>query len=239
MPEIADNLLPALEHICSARRGCQLLPAVELLLAKLAFLVGDPQADQGPLERAGRLHPGDAEVLYGCGRLDLEVGRTERGLQSWRRCLELDPSRLSKIYPLARQAVPATTVANELLPDQPEILAEVAHLFLKESEPKANMALAQRLFKCAVNAGGGEPQQHYLRALAWLLTSAPEKAVSEYQEAVRLDPQQDTWHFELANLLKRQGRLSEAYQQALLCNQLRPDNAEYTTFLKGVYAPTP
>ena len=238
-PEVSKNLLPALEHLTDAQRGCQLLPGVQLLLAQLAFLVDRPATDLGPLERARRLAPGNAQILFGCGRLEIEGGRTERGLRTWRRCLELDPSRLAEIYPLARQAAPAAKVAIQLLPDQAGLLAEVAHLFLKENQVEANEALANRLLKLPANAKAGAAQQHYLQALGCLLTSATDKAIDEYRQAVRLDPQEDTWRFEFAILLKRQGQLSEAYQQALLCNQLKPDNREYVIFLKNVYPTAP
>jgi O-antigen ligase/tetratricopeptide (TPR) repeat protein len=234
-PAVSGNLLPAIEHAELARRGCQLVPTVELLLAQLTFLVDDPAADQGPLDRARRLAPGAADVLFTCGRLDLEAGRIDRGMRSWRSCLELYPERLSEIYPLARQVASGATIANELVPDQPEVLAEVAHFFLKENELEANQALAARISKFVTSAKIGEAQQHYLQALTYLLTSATDKSIDEYRQAVELDPRQDAWHYELALLLKQQGRLSEAYQQALLCNRLEPDNQEYSEFLKSVY----
>ena len=100
-------------------------------------------------------------------------------------------------------------------------------------------SLAGRLVRLAASPEINDAQRHYLQGLAWWLLSAAEKAVGEYQEAVRLDPQRDQWHFELALLLKQQGRLSEAYRQALLCNQLEPADRDYSALLQNIYPAIP
>jgi O-antigen ligase len=237
-PEVAENLMPAWEHLGQARRGCQLLPAVELLLAQLTFLVDDPGADVWPLERARRLAPGDARVLFGCGLLDIEAGRLDTGLKSWRRCLELDPSRFSEIFALARQGLPPRMIVEQLVPDQADLLADAARRIRNEPQAEFKQALADRLFKHADRADVGDARGHYLRALAWSLMAKTATAIEEYQQAVSLNPQEDGWHYELALLFKQQGQLSAAYQQALLCNRLKPENRDYAALLEAIYPAT-
>jgi tetratricopeptide (TPR) repeat protein len=238
-PVVVENLLPALEHLAQARHGCPLLPMVELLLAQVAFLADDPGTDRGPLERARRLAPSDARVFFWCGLLDIDAGRIESGLRTWRRCLDLDPARFDEIYSLAQQRAEPLLVIEQLTPDRAELLVKLAHHVIDQNTPDAKQSLAARLVRLAASPEMNDAQRHYLQGLAWHLSSAAEKAIGEYQEAVRLDPQKDQWHFELALLLKQQGRLSEAYQQALLCNRLEPENRDYSDLLRNIYPSNP
>ncbi len=238
-PVVVENLVPALEHLAQAQRGCQLLPAVELLLAEVAFLADDPGTDRGPLERARRLAPSDARILFGCGLLEIDAGRIDSGLSTWRRCLELDPARFNEIYSLAQQRAAPLLLTEQLIPDRADLLVKVAHKVMDQKAADANQSLAARLVRVAASPQMNDAQRHYLQGLAWRLLSAVEKAIGEYQEAVRLDPQKDQWHFELALLLKQQGRLSEAYQQALLCNRLEPENRDYSDLLRNIYPVNP
>jgi tetratricopeptide (TPR) repeat protein len=166
--------------------------------------------------------------------------------------LELDPDRFDEIYSLARERVEPLLVIEQLIPDRADMLVEVARRVMDQKRPdfkggrvgrpigvKVKTALAGRLVGLGAGPEMNDAQRHYLQGVAWSLLSASEKAIAEYQAAVRLDPQEDKWHFELALLLKQQGRLSEAYQQALLCNQIQPDNRDYSALLRNIYPENP
>jgi len=61
-----------------------------------------------------------------------------------------------------------------------------------------------------------------------------EEAATEGQRAVRLQPRQLPWRYELALLLKSQGRLDEAHEHARVCAMLNPSRREYRQLLEQI-----
>jgi O-antigen ligase len=90
---IAQNLLPALQHLTAAQSACAILPDRDLMLAQLAFLI-DPAFATGEthLQRAIRLFPGDPELLYRAGLFAHNVNRNDLAHAAWRRSLQLSPT---------------------------------------------------------------------------------------------------------------------------------------------------
>ena len=239
-PAVRDNLLPALGHLLQARRACPLLPDVELKIARLAFLVDSPGCDRGPLDRARQLAPADCQLLYHCGRLELQAGRRSRAMDCWRRCVTLDPSYLGATLRRASEFLSPVEIAQQLAPDSPSILIEmgVRHFGGKEYD-EARRVLGHRLEGIASTTTLSAADRHHLHAAALGFQGSSGEAILEYQQAIDLRPQAADWRYELALLLKRQDRMAEAYRQAVLCARMQPGNADYRALLQAIHSSSP
>ena len=67
-----------------------------------------------------------------------------------------------------------------------------------------------------------------------LLMGRGGEALREYEQAVHLRPRDPAWRYELAVLLKEQGKLEEAHQHACLCATLAPDNGDYRNLVRQI-----
>ena len=60
----------------------------------------------------------------------------------------------------------------------------------------------------------------------WTLLENPDSAIATYQEALALDPFQVEWRLELVRILRQQGQIHLALEQALFGATLAPKRAD-------------
>jgi O-antigen ligase len=233
-PIVRDNLLPALKHLILARRACPWMARVELATAQLGFLVDDPACDRDPLGRVRRLTPTDPDILFQCGGLELQAGRGDAALDAWRRCLTLDSTYLEAVVQGGSQILSPAEVVDRLLPDSPALLAEAAHTSLAKEHAEARQGIGRRLQSLVEQGNLPAAERHFFQGVALGLMERPDQAISEYLEAVQLDPRKTAWRYELAILLTQEGRTHEACEQFLVCIQMQPENAVYRTALQQI-----
>jgi tetratricopeptide (TPR) repeat protein len=232
-PVLRENLLPALQHLLLARKACPLLPRTELMVAQLAFFIGDPASDRVPLARVRQLALPYPEVFFQCGLLELQAGRAAPAWESWRTCLALDSSYLAEVLRLASQHLTAEEMVESLLPDRPALLIQAARkYFTSTEEAEVRGLLGQRLEALADGPGLPEAQRHYLRGVALDLRELCDEAIPEYVQAVELSPKQTDWRYELAVLLQQQGKTQQAHEHAIVCARLQPNNPQYQALLR-------
>lgn len=234
-PVISENLTPALKHLVLARRACVLLPEVHVTLGELYAVLIDPDGDRVHIERARALAPSNPDLLFRCGLLDLQAGRIESASKSWQRSLALSDRYLDDVLFLAgRELDPAEMVEN-VLPDSPALLIRLAReRYQAEEDAEVPRLLAERAGKLVEEVDLPEDQRAYLRGWASQLQGLYPKATVSLSRAVELRPQKAEWRYELALLLKDQGRIGEAHEQARLCARMDPTNDKYRTLLKEI-----
>jgi O-antigen ligase/tetratricopeptide (TPR) repeat protein len=241
-PLFAENLTPAVEHLLAARIGCPLLPEAELQLAALAF-ARNPGAPQGELEirRAVQLGAGEPVVLYEAGVLAKQAGLKQLCFSSWKQSLALSSARQRQIMSDVRGWAKIDEILDYVLPDDPEVLLDVLSLDYGESQFAVERSLLmQRVRELAEAREARMPQSRslHLQARIDAMEGRVETAIESFRRAVALSPFETAWRFELARLLKDQGRKSEAREQAEICLSLHPDFPGVNSFLEGLAAET-
>jgi tetratricopeptide (TPR) repeat protein len=234
-PVVRPHLTSALEHLVLARRACPLLPEVHVSLAELCFLVTDPAEDRIHIGRSLRLSPPDADLLRHCGLLELQAGRDYLACERLRESLALSLDHLDDILYVASQELGLLRTIEDVLPDSPALLIELAQQrYRAEGQVHVRFLLAERARSLVDKKDLPEAERHYVRGAAHALTSRYPEAISEVSRAVELRPRYAPWRYELALLLEEQGRIGEAHEQAMLCARMEPDNAEYRELLEGI-----
>ncbi len=234
-PLIRDHLAAALGHFVLARRACPLMPEVHAPIGELCFLVASPATDRIHIERAQRLSPADPDLLFRCGLLELQAGRGESASRSWKRCLALDSRYLNEIVDLGGQYLGMRRTIEDVLPDSPQQLIELAReRYQAEEHAEIDRLLSERVEALIDGANLPADERSYLRGSAHALRQEYAQAIAHYARAVELRPQAAGWRYELARLLKQQGRIREAHEQAKLCARLDPQNGQYRTLLRQI-----
>lgn len=233
---VVERSLPqAMACARAAARACPLLLDPHLVLARLAFLVGDPNQDEAHLARARRLQPADPEVLFRCGLLELQAGRFEEASCDWRQSLQLSARRTEEVLWRAETQMSFPYIVEKVLPDWPALLISLARTrYAGEHHANTRRLLAQRSARLLDRVALADDERHYLRGAARLLEGRRAEAASEYEHAVLLRPRDTEWRYELAVLLKEQGRLSEAHEHACLCAATAPRNGVYRGLLEQI-----
>jgi tetratricopeptide (TPR) repeat protein len=67
-----------------------------------------------------------------------------------------------------------------------------------------------------------------------VLLGRPDDAIVHYGRAVHLRPENVEWRYELALLLKQQGRLDEAREQAQWCLRIDKHNPKHLELVDGL-----
>jgi tetratricopeptide (TPR) repeat protein len=233
-PAVADHLLPALRRLVLARRACPLLPQVHLLIAELGVLASEPAENQIHLTRAKCVGPAQASLALESGILEFQAGRTAEAIDSWRRCLALDADQLPEIARRVRAMGKVAEVLPNVLPDSPETLVRVARDDrMIGSDASLRAKLLDQAAAAIDRSGYSEAERCYWRGAIGSLREDP-AAIDEYLRAVKLDPQNLIWRYELAGLLQGRGRWTEAHEQARFCAMMEPTNAKYRSLLKQV-----
>jgi len=235
-PAVQECLVPAMRHFVEARRYCPLLPYTHLGIAELCGLFVDPDQDQRSLERARCLAPADLRGLFESGLADLNAGRRDAACESFRECLALGNRFLPEILEVADQRMSLWEVVERVLPDSPQLLLDFAGR--KEYQAAHYTAIRHRLAQRALDAieqcDLSDDEKCHFRASALIVQGRFEEAATEGQRAVRLQPRQLPWRYELALLLKSQGRLDEAHEHARVCAMLNPSRREYRQLLEQI-----
>jgi tetratricopeptide (TPR) repeat protein len=235
-PRVRESLAETLEHLLLARRACFLAPEVHEGLGALWFLVGDPSHDAVHLERVRKLAPGEPAVLFRAGLFEYHAGRFDRAWASWQESLLLGPQFLDPILRLAETQLTPAEAVEKVLPDSPEMLIRVGREhYASETYRQARWKLGLRLEQLALRSQLAEEDRWHLRGVAAEFRNEHSTAIVCYRRAVSLRLGNTDRRYELARLLKEQGRLDEAHQEAKCCAQLAPDNMKYRELLAAIH----
>jgi O-antigen ligase/tetratricopeptide (TPR) repeat protein len=219
----------------AAARACPLLVDAHLVLARLAVLAGDANEDERYLARARRVQPSDPEVRFRCGLLEFQAGRSAQAARDWRQSLQLSPRRLEEVLRRAESQMSLPYVVENVLPDRPALLVEVARRhYAGERQAYARRLIAERSARLLEGVAVADDERHYLRGAVRLLEGRRAEAVAEYEQAVALRPRQSAWRYELAMLLKEEGALTQAHEHACGCVATDPRNGTYRQLLEQI-----
>ena len=235
-PAVMDNLQPALSEFLLARRHCPLIAEPHVGLGELCGLALDPAEDRLHVERARRLEPTDAKILFQCGLLDFQAGRLDAAYGSWKRCLTFKEAFVQPVVELTSGELKDPETVGKVLPDSPRLLIRLARrVFSSEGYDKTRSALTQRALELLADARLPEDEVWYWRALAFECRQDYEKAIESYGRAVDLRPRYTPWRQEYATLLESRGKITEAIEQVTLLGRMVPDDRRIDYWLRKLH----
>jgi tetratricopeptide (TPR) repeat protein len=217
-PLIAGNLRPAAECYSATLRACPVFPYADLGVAEFGFLL-DQRApnDERHLIRAAALQPSNPGVLFSAGFLANSAGHDRLARACWRRSLSLTSRYLKPIVSNLSERMPLENIIEEVLPDSPEMLLQLARARYqgprKERDCQLLVERARQLLETQRETLS-EGNWYYLTGLAGELEQRPSEAIRAYRLALKCEPSQTQWRYRLALILQEQGRWEEAHQEA-------------------------
>jgi O-antigen ligase len=237
-PLVAENLVPAVEHLLAARATCPVLPETEVRLGALAF-VRDAAAPQGEAEirRAMQLAAAEPVVLYDAGVLARQAGLKDLCFVAWKQSLAVSAARREQIVNDVRGWATFDELVEHVLPDDAEVVLDVLSRHYADGHFTVERSLLMRRAAELIEsqkASMAQPRRHHLQARMHALEGRSELAVESCRQAVALSPLEAGWRFELAQLLKEQGKGAEARAEAEICMSLQPDLPGVRSFLESL-----
>jgi tetratricopeptide (TPR) repeat protein len=232
---VARHLLPARAHLARADRACPLLAKVHLGLAELVFLSADPRSNAPLLDRARRLAPADAQLLFHAGVLDWDAGREDRAFASWRQSWSLSPEYGQRILSFLGDRIDPARIASLILPAQPQ--AVVQFVRFRQGQGDLPERWADQLRQAAAELGQSglpAPERLYVQGSLEALGGQTDRAIEHYTQAVALRPGELVWRHELARLLLGVGQFDAARRQALTCVQMAPRDSSQQQLLDEI-----
>jgi O-antigen ligase/tetratricopeptide (TPR) repeat protein len=229
------HLVPALRHYLLARDLCPLLDKPHVRLAANVDRLARAEPRQAYLDRAKRLLTADPDLWYICGLQELLDGRREQAWGSWRRSLECSAANLPAIlHQAAVYLTPAELVAR-VLPDRPlMLLAAATDPVVAADAPQRSRPFLERALTLLETQSALTAEDCHARARVLALLDQPDRAVAAYLEALDRRPSAHVWRYELADLLRRQGRLVEARRELRTLVAEHPGYAEAQALYRDV-----
>ncbi|MDG2102417.1 MAG: O-antigen ligase family protein [Pirellulaceae bacterium] len=137
-PLIRENILPAAYYLELSRARSPLNPAVHVLLGQTHTVSPTRDAELPHLQRASELAPANATIAFVCGILNLQAGRDEAACENLKKCLQISPRNYRKVVSVSLAYLPADRIANEILPDNVQLLYNFAEnqMASKSLEPR-------------------------------------------------------------------------------------------------------
>ena len=234
-PVVREYLQPALREAELASRACPLLTDAHLLIAELACLSSDFSNDALLVDRARRLEPANPAVRFRCGLMELQARRTASACTDWRKVIELDFSLRREVFRVADATIAAEDLVEKVLPGSPGLLVQIAREdYVSPQALPIRRKIIRRAEEILPQTEMPAAERHYLRGAILALEERNAEALDQYRRAIALSARSTSWRYELAALLKRQGRLAEAHDEAVICARLEPKNREYARLLEEI-----
>ena len=233
---VQEQLVPALQAYLQARDVCPLMARPHGQLAgQWPYLQkADPRIAY--IDRAKRLVTNDAGYWLFFGFGEFLDGHKQRAAQSWRRSLEVSDQHLPEILGWGRDGLGPKLLAEEVLPNRPELLVTVAEqLYPDPKDTAQRRPLLEKALAVLVAAPGlAKAPDVFLKGRVLTLLGRPVEATAAYRQALSQEPRQAAWHLELAKLLRTQGQLAEAREELFTVLLLQPDNTQANELLAAV-----
>ncbi|MFL5328022.1 MAG: O-antigen ligase family protein [Gemmataceae bacterium] len=207
---VDDFIKPGIHEMIVARDLCPLLARSQSRLAAHAFDAKSPDgftmAKSDPAaaywDRAVRLAPYDADLLYFVGLLHLQSNRAEEAWPLWRRSLERAPAHVQEIVTKAIPRVGVDKLLQSVLTDDPGVLLEGARALA--SDPTQADAQRKMLYRAKEILNGRvewDGESFHQLAEAHAMLGETDQALSAYKQAIGYSPQIGLWRLQYAKLL--------------------------------------
>lgn len=229
--DVRTLLVPCVERLRQAIACCPFFPRSDLMQAALAF-VDSPQSPSGrdAIYRGLWTAPTLEQPLLAAAELFDSCGEIAPARACWKRCLTFYPRAIDNVHRRIAGAIPFEEELAQILPDSPHLLLTFARQTLAdESRASERNAVGRKvldiLAQSDVSRRLSEAEQHRLQGEAWELRGDWDESILSLQQAISLAPLEVDTRLELARVLQRTGKYSEARKQVSIAVSLRPHDA--------------
>ena len=217
----------AWESYTKAEEFSPYLAKTQYRLAELSAFF-DPGNEEAHIEAALGRTLSNTRLMFGCGLLALNSGNQRVAVDLWSKCLANPNSRpyVRPIVEISQAELPMKSFFEEVLPQEPEKLIDVARKYFY----RADLLLPKRLLlvhtkRVIAETELSELDRLFLSAEACRLSEEFEPAAELYRQALELDPSQVLWRFDYAKCLHRSKQYDEAIRQLKIC-ELEPSKIQ-------------
>ena len=116
-------------------------------------------------------------------------------------------------------------IVEKILPDRPALLYKAGQLAAeKPLEPKLSRACYERGLRILEERPDLSPDDLFIKGRLYRALGMLGEAIKAFEDAVARKTSEAQWHFELAELLVKQDRISDARKELDMALSLRPDH---------------
>ena len=235
-PAVQEYLGKAFELFKKAEEISSLTPTTQYQLAELSILFEEPTAQQERIETAVKRWPTNPTTLFNAGLLHHHAGNVEDSISLWRNCLSRTRTFNEQIFTYARYEMNRRPFFEQLLPQEPEYLFNVANKYFNNPEDKLVRELLLVHTRRVLNEDPDvtDAYRSYLQGEIEIAFGQDELAELHFRKAIELkaielSPDLIAWRIEYVKLLQRLKKFDEAEKQLKICS-LRRD----TKYLKAI-----
>ena len=192
-----------------------------------------------------RKSPGKARAHSNLGFAYFDAGRYDRALEETEKAIQIDP-KLAMAYYVRHLALEkmgdiskAIEVAKKSLEIDPKLhMAEfsLGKIYLAKEEPEVSVEYFRRFLKAYPYA----PEVHHLIGVAYATQKRFDKAVSEFESEVRVNPSNSLTHLNLGQIYWFEFRDREKairhLKTALFLDPFLPDRAQVQRLVRSLEA---
>jgi tetratricopeptide (TPR) repeat protein len=228
-------VMPALRAYLQARDICPLCYEVQLGIGANVAHLATADAQGEYLHRAQLAAPGDPEVWYLSGLLQLEAKQMAESWSCWNRCLELSDRYLTRILDRSARTLSSEEIVAKVFPARPDRLLAAA-VFLGPNAPdeKRLPFLEKALNVISTQATPLAPPDLYTKVQVQLRLDQTAEGLETYRALVKSDPKNVKYRFEFAQFLFDQGKLQEARAELLVVQAQDPGHRDSRHLLATV-----
>lgn len=227
-------LAPAAKHLIAARDLCPLLAETQYQLAAVGACLNDADSPEAYLRRAALLRPTDPAIWFSLGRQCLDDGDHEQAISAWKRCLELSDRYLQRILSDSHGVISPDQIRARLLPLRPETWLAAADLLAPESDAAERRLFLEPALKLLEARGAGDAEWTHRKAVVQRELQLFAEAEASYRLALRQSPGRQDWRLELARLLRRLHRPTDARLELEIILNQEPGHREASELVPAV-----
>jgi tetratricopeptide (TPR) repeat protein len=231
--ELDPQALPWARHVVAelhaARPLCPTFGALYCVAGEIEkFALNDPNGAEH-IRQGYRLAPNNATACFAAARIDAEAGQAEAAFTKVARAAHLDGSYFTPGAALCVDILARPDLALKLAGKNAGRLSVVADLLAARDQHSELAAEARARALALLARRSDDPDAPAATQVSMARHDVEqgdiETAIARYRRALRKDYDQVGWHYELAVLLARTGKVAEALHEARICLRLRPDYA--------------
>jgi tetratricopeptide (TPR) repeat protein len=234
------------EELHQARPLCPTFGPLYCIAGEIeGFSLGDPGGTER-IAKGFQLAPCHPDVCFIAGRVDAEAGNADDAFEKLSRAVQLDGGYFPKVASLLIGTLDRGDLALKLAGDDAGRLASVGGLLADAGRTPQRATLGDDAVPNPDNRGqlarqaqtqafeqlkakceqpDAPASAHASLANLYRQQGELDMAIRHYRRAVRLDYDQVSWHYALAQVLVQADRVEEAVHEAQICLRLRPDHA--------------
>lgn len=229
--QLDADALPQARQIANelhqARAYCPTFGATACVAGEIErFVLNDPVGTEH-IAQGYRLAPCDATACFAAARADAQMGETGPALEKLGRAIRLDASYFTRAASLCIEDLMRPDLAIELAGEDTGRLSYVANALAATDRHTELVEQTRARISQLVAEKSRDPDapawMHVFMAGRDAAEGDVDSAIERYRVALRKEYGRVRWHYDLAMLLARTGKVQDAMSEARICLRFQPD----------------